>query len=214
MKIGIVGGTGDIGKGLALRLADAGYDVVIGSRKQEKANKMASEYTEAVGTDVEGKENINAIEGCDVIILGVPYRYATGTVEEISENIPERATVISPVVSMKRDDEGFKYVTPEQGSATQEIREVLPDSNPLAGAFHNVSAPRLADLEDDLGIDVAVFGEGEAKEVTFDLIDSLDGIRGLDAGGLSIAPQVESITPLLINIGMRNKMKHLGIRFV
>ncbi|MDY7081960.1 MAG: NADPH-dependent F420 reductase, partial [Halobacteria archaeon] len=103
---------------------------------------------------------------------------------------------------------------PEQGSAAREIRDVFPDSNPLAGAFHNVSAARLSNLDDELGIDIAVFGEDEAKQDALEITESIDGLRGLDAGGLEVAPQVEALTPLLINVGMKNKIKHPGIKFV
>ncbi|MDY6779017.1 MAG: NADPH-dependent F420 reductase, partial [Halobacteria archaeon] len=138
------------------------------------------------------------------------YGYAVETVEKL--DLREK-TVVSPVVSMSRE-ESFVYDEPGSGSAAEEIKEVLPETASLAGAFHNVAAGRLADPDAELGVDIAVFGDEDAKDETLELIETVEGMRGLDVGGFEVAPQVEAITPLLINVGMKNGMKDLGIRFV
>lgn len=213
MNVAVLGGTGDIGEGIALRLAGTEHDVFVGSRDEDRGRDAAEEYSEVTGSEFWGGSNREAVKDADAVLVCVPYRYAVQTVGDVVEWVPEDASVISPVVCMERDS-FFRYMPPEEGSATQEIRRVVPESNAVAGAFHNVSSARLTDLDDSLGMDILVFGEDEAKEDAFGLVDAIDGLHGLDAGGLGVAPQVEAITPLLINVGSRNDIEHPGVKFV
>jgi len=211
MKVAVLGGTGDFGGGIALRLADAGHDVVVGSRKEESAEEAAEEYADKTGGKAKGATNADAVVGADAVVLGVPPNYAVDTVEDVSEKL--EAPLVTPVVSMSREEGDFVYTPPEEGSCAEAVRNASPDLIPVAGAFHNVAAGKLADLETDLEVDIAVFGDEEAKEVASTLVEDA-GARPLDAGGFGVAPEVEALTPLLINVGVKNGMRDLGVRFV
>jgi len=212
MKVAVLGGTGKFGGGLAKRLAEAGHEVVVGSRKAEKAEEAVAEYTEKLNdAEIEGKSNADATNGTDVTVLGVPPEYAAETARAVLDGYD--GVVITPVVGMSRVKGDFVYKPPDEGSSAEEIRGALDDSVPLAGAFHNLAAGKLANLSVGIDADVAVFGDDEAKEVASNLVEDV-GTRPLDVGGFGVAPQVEAMTPLLINVGTKNGIKDAGVRFV
>lgn len=212
MKVAVLGGTGKFGGGLAARLAEAGHEVVVGSRKAEKAEEAAAEYSESLGdAEVEGTSNADATNGADAAVLGVPPEYAAETARTVLDGYG--GVVITPVVGMSRTEGDFVYAPPEEGSSAEEISTALDDETPLAGAFHNLAAGKLADLSVDIDADVAVFGDDEAKETASGLVEDV-GARPLDVGGFGVAPQVEAMTPLLINVGTKNGIKDAGVRFV
>ena len=212
MKVAVLGGTGKFGGGLATRLAEAGHKVVVGSRKAEKAEEATAEYTEKLdNTNLEGASNAEAAAGTDVAVLGVPPDYAAETARAVLGGYD--GVVVTPVVGMSRVEGDFVYTPPDKGSSAEEIRGALDDGVPLAGAFHNLAAGKLANLSVDIDADVAVFGDEEAKEVASELVEDV-GARPLDVGGFGVAPQVEALTPLLINVGTKNGIKDAGVRFV
>lgn len=221
MDVAILGGTGDIGKGLALRWAvDTRHQLCIGSRKAEKAARMVDEYeselaSRDVNANLSGAENPQAVVGADVVILAVPPYYATDTVESVAETLPEDAILVSPAVGMSREDGGMRYDPPPIGSVTEHVRDATPAETPVVGAFHNLPAHRLADLDATLGIDTVVIGTNDdAKDTVIELSEEIDGLRALDGGPLSNAPEIEALTPLLINVGMHNTdLSHVGVRF-
>lgn len=208
MKVGVIGGTGDFGGGLALRLADGGHDVFVGSRDGGRGVEAAEEYDELVDGEVIGGSNDEAAGFGDAVVLAVPYAHAAETAEEVSDELS--GVVVSPVVAMRKSDDGFVF-DPDGVSASHEVRDAVDAS--VAGAFHNVAAGKLRELDDGLDVDVVVFGDGEAKDVAVELVEST-GARALDGGGFEVAPQVESVTPLLINVGVENRMRDLGVKFV
>lgn len=211
MKVAVLGGTGKFGGGIAMRLADTGHEVVVGSRSAEKAEGSADEYTDRVDTEIGGASNTEAAEGTDVAVIGVPPEYAAERAGEVLKGYD--GVVITPVVGMSRVEGDFVYTPPEEGSYAEEIREALDDEVPLAGAFHNLAAGKLADLSVEIEADVAVFGDDEAKEVASNLVEDV-GARPLDVGGFGVAPQVEALTPLLINVGTKNGIEDASVRFV
>ncbi len=211
MKVAVLGGTGSFGGGLALRLADAGHEVLVGSRSPDDAREAAEEYAEVSDTDVSGVENAEAVDGADVAVLAVPPKYAAQTARETLDGFD--GVAITPVVGMSREEGDFVYTPSEEGSFAEEVRDSLDDGVPLAGAFHNLAAGKLRDLSVEVDADVAVFGDDEAKEKASKLVDSV-GTRPLDVGGFGVAPQVEALTPLLINVGAKNGIKDAGVRFV
>mgnify|MGYP006279806127 CR=1 FL=1 len=214
MHVAILGGTGDIGEGLAVRFADAGHHVHVGSRDAGKGEEKAAEYAERTGEDVVGGTNADAARQADAVVVGVPYEYSVDTLEGVADALPEGAPVVAPVVPMRRTEDGdFVYDPPAAGSATAELRDAAPDGNPVAGAFHNLAANRLAHLDAELGVDVAVCGDPDAKATAVELADSVEGLRGLDVGGFAVASMVEGLTPLLIDVAMKNDMHDLGVRF-
>jgi len=221
MRIALLGGTGDIGEGLALRWAyDTDHEVVIGSRDPDKARAKAEEYetelsSRGVDRKINGFENAMAADRARVVVLAVPAYHATDTVEAVADSLDDETILVTPATGMKRDDDGFHYNRPGAGSVTQLVADAAPDDVPVVGAFHNLAAGRLADLDADLGIDtLLVADDPDAKDLVHLLADAIEGLRPLDAGGLTNAAEIEALTPLLINVAMHNDGLHdLGVRF-
>ena len=221
MRIALLGGTGDIGEGLALRWAfHTDHEVVIGSRDPEKARAKADEYqaeieSRDVDTKLTGFENGMAADRADVVVLAVPAYHIADTVEAVAESLDEGDILVTPATGMKRDEDGFHYHKPGAGSVTKIAVEAAPEGVPVVGAFHNLAAGRLTDLDAELGIDtLLVSDDASAKSTVESLAEDIDGLRALDAGGIANAPEVESLTPLLINVAMNNDGLHdLGVRF-
>jgi len=221
MRIAIVGGTGDIGKGLALRIAeDTDHTVSIGSRDREKASKEAEAYRSRLKernseTSIEASSNADVVTDADVVILAVPPFHAGDTVEAISPELDREQILVSPAVGMQNDESGLHYQPPDTGSVTELVAERAPAEVQVAGAFHNLSAHRLADLDADLNLDTLVVADAaDVRKTVLDLANEIDGLRPLDAGPLANAAEVESITPLVINIARYNDGLHdVGIRF-
>jgi len=221
MRIALLGGTGEIGEGLALRWGhDTDHDLVIGSRDPEKAREAADDYTaeladRGVDTKLTGFENGMAADRADVIVLAVPPYHVADTVEAVADNLADGDILVSPATGMQRDEDGFHYHPPDAGSVTAIAAAAAPDGVPVVGAFHNLAAGRLAALDADLGIDTLVVADdADAKVTVSSLAEDIDGLRALDAGGLANAPEIESVTPLLINVAMNNDGLHdLGVRF-
>lgn len=217
MKIAIIGGTGDIGEGLALRLAQK-HQIIIGSREAGKAKEAADNYNKVlrergVKSDVDGKANEEAAKGVDVIIMAVKYNFAVPTLESIAGSLKDQI-VITPIVPMTKT-KLCAYVPPEEGSASMRICSVIPHTIKLVSSFHSLPAPRLTDLDDPLGFDVVVCADDEgAKKVVMKLAEDIGGIRALDGGTLEEAKLIEALTPLLINLAIKNKTKPLSIKFV
>ncbi len=221
MRIALLGGTGDIGEGLALRWAyHTNHEVIIGSRDPEKARTKAQEYeaeldSRGVDVKINGFENAMAADRASIIVLAIPPYHVSDTVESVTDSLSAGDVLVSPASGMKRDEDGFHYHRPGAGSVTALAAEAAPANIPVVGAFHNLAAGRLANLDAELGIDTLVIGDDEdAKDTVSRLAEGIDGLRALDAGGLANAAEVESVTPLLINVAMNNSGLHdLGVRF-
>jgi NADPH-dependent F420 reductase len=222
MRIALLGGTGDIGEGLALRWGrDSDHDIVIGSRDPEKARDAADDYEAELAaydgeTKITGFENGMAADRADVVVLAVPPYHVADTVEHVADSLGDDDIIVSPATGMQRDEDGFHYHRPEAGSVTAIAADAAPDTVPVVGAFHNLAAGRLSNLDVDLGIDTLVVGEdADAKATVSGLAEDIDGLRALDAGGIANAAEIESVTPLLINIGMNNDgLDDLGVSLV
>ena len=217
MRITLLGGTGNIGEGLALRWAPK-HDVVIGSRSAEKAEEAAISCesrlrTEGITCELYGEENAQAITHSDVVVLALRYQFAIATAVAIKDQLGANAIVISPVVPMTKD--GFLRYMPAQkyGSAAIEIQNIL-SNNDVGSAFHTTPAARLIDLKDKLGLDVLVCGSEQPKATVMELIKDIEGLTPFDAGPLEASYMVESITPLLINVSARNRLKNSSIRII
>lgn len=219
-RIALLGGTGDIGEGLALRWAyHTENEVVVGSRDEERARDSAAEYEDRIASrggdaTVEGAANPDAADGADVVVLSVPPEYAVDTVEAVEDRLDD-ATLVTPAVAMDRDGEGFHYDPPSEGSVAAAVAAAAPDGTPVVGAFHNLPAATLSDLDADLDLDTVVIGDDdEAKATVRRLTESIEGLGSVDAGGIANAPEVEGVTPLLINIAMHDEDRHhVGVRF-
>ena len=210
MKVGILGGTGPQGRGLARRFAAAGHQVVIGSRSAERAERIAADYPrfEDAG-EITGGSNLEAA-AAELVIVTVPY---DGHAELLSSFADELAgkIVVDCVNPLGFDSKGAYPLQVAAGSAAQEAAELLPESTVIA-AFHHVSAILLDDPEvDRFTDDVLVLGEDrDAVAVVCELVAAIPGARGIYAGRLRNAGQVEALTANLIAINRRYKT-HAGI---
>ena len=221
MRIALLGGTGDIGQALALRWArDTDHEILVGSRDPEKARQKTDEYEtelESVGVEreVKGFANEMAADRADVVVLAVPAYHVRDTIEAVADRIGDADALVTPAVGMGRDESGFHYKPPKAGSVTQLVADTAPEGVPVVGAFHNLSADRLANLDVELDLDTLVVGDNEdAVDIVATLAEQIEGLRALSAGGAANAAEVEGLTPLLINIAMENEGMHdVGVTF-
>lgn len=209
--IAVLGGTGPQGRGLARRFAAAGLPVVIGSRSAERAQSTAAELAEATGGSVTGAANADAAGLGDIVIVAVPW---DGHKELLVELAPvlEGKIVVDCVNPMGFDGKGAFALPVEEGSAAQQAEALLPGSRVVA-AFHHVSAVLLEDPSvESMDTDVMVLGDDrEATDVVRELADKIPGMRGIFAGRLRNAHQVEALTANLISVNRRYKA-HAGLR--
>ncbi|MFB6079823.1 MAG: NADPH-dependent F420 reductase [Haloferacaceae archaeon] len=221
MRIALLGGTGDIGEGLALRWGlDTDHDLFVGSRDPEKGQRSAEAYVEelagrGVEAAIEGLGNEAAAARAEVVVLSVPPYHVGDTIEAVAGGLDPGDVLVSPATGIKRDDDGFHYHRPGAGSVTRVAADAAPDGVPVVGAFHNLPAGRLADLDAELGIDTLVVADDEEAGATVrDLAGEIGGVRALAAGPIANAPEIEGVTPLLINVASNNDGLHdLGVRF-
>ncbi|HEX9667505.1 MAG TPA: NADPH-dependent F420 reductase [Thermodesulfobacteriota bacterium] len=219
MKISLLGGTGDIAEGLVLRWSKVGHEIFIGSRSEEKAKGIASQYNQklserGIKSIIHGMPNAEAAKESEVIIISIPPEYAVSTLESVRNSINNQI-VVSPVVPMVKRGRSFFYSPPSQGSAALEIKQVLPEGARLVSAYHNLPAKELSDIEHPLDYDVVICGDDdEAKEVVKTLTEDMRNLRVLDAGPLEISSMIEAITPLIVNLNVRYKPQHFSIKFV
>jgi NADPH-dependent F420 reductase len=219
MRVTIIGGTGDLGEGLVKRLA-LKNEVVVGSRNREKALELAQKFKNDImdqtGFDasIDGEQNETAVKETDAAILAVPYQFALQTAEQVFPTIDREAVFISPVVPMAKTVQGFEY-TP---SAPKEAIALLLSKSspvPVAAAFHTLPAQKLANLRLALEMDVPVCSDDQrATETVFHLAKDIPNLRPLIVGGLALSYLVESLTPLILNVSVKNRMHDLSLRFV
>lgn len=216
MKVGIVGGTGDIGEGIAMRLAPL-YDVIVGSRDEARAKESCTcsiATLENRGTrsqNFTGATNQEAICCADVVILAIPFRNLLSTLETLS--CFEDKIIISPVNPMEKR-EYFTFIPPEEGSAALMIRRLLPKEARICSAFNTIAANKWKALDEELSYSVPVCGDDEeAKHVVMGIVNSVSKLQAFDAGPLAASSMVEALTPLLLNIARYNKMRDVGIQF-
>ncbi|MER6107627.1 NADPH-dependent F420 reductase [Streptomyces hirsutus] len=207
LVVGVLGGTGPQGKGLAHRLAQAGQKVIIGSRAAERAQAAAEE----LGHGVEGADNAETARRSDIVIVAVPWDGHGKTLESLREELAGKL-VVDCVNPLGFDKQGAYALKPEEGSAAQQAAALLPDSR-VTAAFHHLSAVLLQDPEiDTIDTDVMVLGEVRADvEIVQALAGRIPGMRGIFAGRLRNAHQVESLVANLISVNRRYKA-HAGLR--
>lgn len=214
MKLAFVGGTGPEGLGLAIRLAHAGHAVAIGSRSHERGEEGAAKVREAVpAADATGGENSEVVGDADVVFLTFPYSGQQPTLEALRSQLAGK--IVCNVVAPLEFEKGIGAVAlnvPGK-SAAQEAAAQLPEST-VVSAFQNMSAEKLMDLPHPVECDVLVCGrDAEAKATIIGLANQIDGVRGVDAGGLSQSRYVEMLTSLLINLNRKHKT-HTSIKIV
>jgi NADPH-dependent F420 reductase len=212
--LAFLGGTGPEGKGLALRLAMAGEEAIIGSRDPERAATAAKELADtASGAKIGGASNLDAASQADVVFLTVPYEAQQALLEPLQG--PLSGKVVVNVIAPMRFERGRGAIAVEveSGSAAQESQQLLPNAQVVA-AFQNVSAEELQEPGKTMSGDVVVCSDHqEAKAQVMDLVRKIPDLRPVDGGGLANAKYVEQITPLLVNINRIYRV-HSGIQIV
>lgn len=211
LTVGILGGTGDQGRGLAYRLAAAGQHVLIGSRSAERAQASAQELAQLSGGNVGGGDNADVAGRSDVLIVAVPYAGHADTLAGLAEALVGKI-VVDCVNPLGFDKQGPYALRVEEGSAAQQAEAILPGAR-VTAAFHHVSAELLADpAVASVDLDVLVLGDDrDAVAVVQALAGRIPGMRGVHAGRLRNAGQVEALTANLIAMNKRYKA-HSGIR--
>lgn len=219
-RIAIIGGTGDQGKGLALRWALAGFEVIVGSRAAERAHDAAQEMTELLAKSgapeivINGAHNTEAAANAAIIALTVPFAAQIATLKEIRGHLQPGTVLIDVTVPLEPAVGGkpTRMLGVWAGSAAEQCKEQVPDTVQVVSAFHNVGAEALADLSHEVECDVIVCGDKkETKESIRPLVAAIPGCRFVDGGPLANSRTVEAFTALLIGINIRYKT-HSGIR--
>jgi NADPH-dependent F420 reductase len=210
--IAVIGGTGNEGPGLALRWARSGeYQVIIGSRQQEKAERVAAELNVRLGQDlVRGMVNPDAAATADLAVLTVPYSAHAPTLESIRAGLSGKV-LVDVSVPLQPPKVSHVYVPPG-GSAAAEAQALLGDEVQVVAAFQNVGAAHLDDPDHPIDCDVLVCGDDKEAKTEAIALAKAAGMRGLDAGPLQNAVVVEGLTAVLIGINIRHKVKASGIR--
>ncbi|NJL92757.1 MAG: NADPH-dependent F420 reductase [Anaerolineae bacterium] len=211
LRLAVIGGTGKEGSGLALRWANAGYKVYIGSREAERAQTKADELNAILGEAViTGMDNAEAAASANLVVLSVPYAAHRETLESLKQHLVGK-TVIDVTVPMQPPNIRTVYV-PAGQSAALEAQSYLGPETHVVAAFQNVSATHLIDLAHPVVCDVLVCGDDvDAKQNVLHLVEAA-GMRGVDAGPLANAVAVEALTPVLLYINKRYGVKGSGIR--
>ncbi|MDE3171179.1 MAG: NADPH-dependent F420 reductase [Acidobacteriota bacterium] len=222
-RIAIIGGTGDLGFGLALRWARAGVRVLIGSRDEGRAKEAVRRVRECVdksataqsgGVSIEGFENARAAAEASVVVMAIPIAVQAATIKSIRDSLKNAILVDATVpLAPALGGKPTRIVRLWQGSAAEQARELVPASTPVLSAFHNVSSEVLQNLDAMPDCDILVCGDDEAaKKALFPLIRRIPGLRPIDAGPLEMSRIVEEITALLISVNRRYRVHHSGIR--
>ena len=218
-KIGILGGTGPEGSGLAYRWARAGEEIVIGSRDTPRAAETARQLRERIGGNnparIEGADNLTVATNCDVVVLTVPFSGHAPLLKQLKGVWKPGTIVIDTTVPLAATVGGAatQMLGVWQGSAAEQTREWLPSGVSLAAAFQNLSAELLS-KDEPVDCDVLVCSDDQnAKQIASELAEKIPGARALNGGKLENARIVESLTALLVGINMRYKVHGAGIRF-
>ncbi|MDX8152790.1 NADPH-dependent F420 reductase [Patulibacter brassicae] len=214
--VAILGGTGQLGFGLALRLAHAGTGVIIGSRDAARAEEAAHRALGAVpGGDIRGLANDEATAAAaQVVVLAVPFSSQAATLKGLAEVLREDQIVLDATVPLAPAIGGkpTQLVGVWQGSAAQQAQSLVPKGVRVVSGLHTLSADLLADLEHPLDQDTLICGDRKAdKQVVIELLSVIDGLRAVDGGRLEQSRIAESLTAMLIGVNIRHKT-HAGIR--
>jgi len=216
VHIAVIGGTGDEGFGLALRLARAGHDVTIGSRSEERGAQAAERARELLGDDlpVDGTANEMAAAGAEIVFVTVPYAGQADIYRSIAPHVPAGRIVVDTTTPLATAVGGrpWQVVRPWHGSAAEQAKALLPKEARLVAGFHTVSAEPLQDLAHPVEGDVLLCGaDAEAKAVVGGLVDQIPNLRWIDAGDLSTARIVEPLTALMVSVNRKYRLKDTGI---
>lgn len=222
LSVGLIGGTGEEGRGLALRWALAGAQVSIGSRTIEKAKATADELNELLADrgdatiqQIGSGENKGVIARSQFVLLTVPFAHAASTLEAHREDFREGSILIDITVPVSFEQGRVRYVELPEGSASEHLKGRLPENIPLVAAFKTEPAHLLAEINEPLDCDSFVAGDSkEAKAAVIEAIGFIEGLRAVDAGTLYSARTLERMTVLAIGINRRLKIKTARYRVI
>ena len=207
LNVAIVGGTGNLGSALALRLGAPGVKVIIGSRDAQKAQTVVETLKPKMRAgELAGTTNRQAVKDASFVVIAVPYEGQAQMIQDLKGQVAGKI-IIDTVVPLKK----VKPFVPPAGSALQEAQQILGDEAPVIGALHNISAVDLGDVESSLG-DVLVCGDNaDAKQKVMDIISRI-GARAFDGGPASNAYVIEGLTGVIIHLNRKYKSKHGSIK--
>lgn len=219
--VAVIGGTGALGFGLSLRWAIAGVPVVIGSRSEERGREAAQRLREtarksgAGDVSVEGLANDDAAKRATKVVLAVPFRNQSENLNNLRSSLEPQTVLVDATVPLAAAIGGraTRSVGVWQGSAAEQAQEMAPRGVTVVSAFHTVSAALLSDPEKQIEEDVLLAGDDrKAKDDVAGLVRRIPGLRPVDCGDLEMARIIEQLTPLLISVNKRHKIKHSGVR--
>jgi NADPH-dependent F420 reductase len=209
--VSIVGATGALGFGLALRLGQQGVPIVIGSRDEGRAREAAAKASEHVPSgEFTGLENKDAVQGAPIVILSVPFRNQSENLTNLKDALRPDQLLVDATVPLAAAVGGkaTRTLGVWQGSAAQQAQEMAPDGVRVVSAFHTISAAALHDLGHELDEDVLICGDkADDKAKVAALVDLIPGLRPVDCGRLEMARIVEQLTPLIISINVKHKTR-------
>lgn len=201
--VGILGGTGPAGRGVAVRWASAGHDIVIGSRDADRAGEAAQTLNPRGSGVISGGTNEQAAS-CDVVVVATPWESAVATVSALRSQLAGK-TVISMANALVREGRELVPVYPPRGSVAAQIAFALPQST-IVGAFHHLPANLMLDLDSGLDADVVVFSDDDAaRQSVAAMINEMPGLSAVVAGSMSLASPIEAFTAVCISINIRHK---------
>jgi 8-hydroxy-5-deazaflavin:NADPH oxidoreductase len=222
MKVGIIGGTGGMGKGFAIRWC-SNHDILIGSRDATKASDAAREYTMlakehgSTKENIKGSDNLSVAKEADILVLSIPYENIDSICSQLLPSVKESCIVISPIVPLTKTEAGFELISfkEKKPSAFELVQKYMRDKSKLVSAFHTISEKKLVDPKLVLDSDIFVCGDDEnAISVVNGLIKEIKNLRPILLGPGSLSYLAESATPILINAMIKNKMKNPGIKII
>lgn len=213
--VAIIGGSGALGSGLALRLAGAGVPVIVGSRSQERAQEAVTKLKQQLPAgEFSPAPNEEAAKTAKIVILAVPFRNHSETLTNLKNSLQAGQIVVDTTVPLAAAVSGkaTRILGVWQGSAAQQAQEMVPEGVEVVAALHTVSAKSLAELDHPMDEDVLIAGDSrESKHRVAQLIELIAGMRCVDAGKLEMARLIEQLTPLLISVNIHHKT-HAGIK--
>jgi NADPH-dependent F420 reductase len=201
--VGILGGTGPAGRGVAIRLASAGYDVLLGSRDATRAEEVATTLLARGEGVIRGATNEAAANG-QLVVVATPWDSAVETVTSLRKALAGK-TVISMVNALQREGKELVPIYPPRGSMAAQIAHALPESV-IVGAFHHLPAKEMQNLDSDLDADVIIFSDDDAARAhVAEVVNAMPGLRAVVAGSMSLASAIEAFTAVCISINIRHK---------
>ena len=223
MKIGIIGGTGGMGKGFALRWSQ-NHNIIVGSRDAKRASESANEYTSLakesfgqINGTITGNDNISVAKDSDVLILSIPYENIDSVCSEILPQVKDSCVVVSPIVPMVKTDVGFEFIPIKENKpfSYQLVLKHMKNKSRLVSAFHVISEKKLVNPTMVLDYDIFVCGDDKgAIDVVNGLINEIKGLRPIYLGPGELSYLAEISTPLLLNAMIQNKIKNPGIKII